>query len=510
MAFVGEGSDEPPSQTGVPKSLPSWQRSLASIASVGTSGVQVRFAATAAYVLPVLLLPALGLLTRMDIFGTYAGLGLLLPMTVLLITARRSERSMTEVFRLRYLFDRISSERGEALKLAELKLQRVEEERLLQQEKARVDSMHEILQVRGTFLAKISHELRSPLQSIISALDVFEMRHSDEISEDQELIARMRRSSMLFNAQLRDLLTLARGQAGRLRLRTEPFDACSLVEGVADGVREAAGAKRLKLTAIVPEVPQFVVADGSRVDQVLTNLLTNSIRYTEEGAVEIRLSDYDFERRCICIVVSDTGGGIPKDQIATLFSPDKLIAGSERRGESSGIGLAIVGTLLDHLGGRVSVTSDESIGTTFRLEIPAESMAADDHSPSRSKAGNARVLVIDDLPDVLDALSGVIEELGWHCDRAASAAIGLNLLATHTYRAVFIDIELPFKSGPEIATETRGGAGPNRTTRLIGMSASEATLIHADHPFDATLLKPIDRESLRRALAWAFADEASS
>ena len=110
-------------------------------------------------------------------------------------------------------------------------IRRVHNVRAIEVERARLSVMHEVVAARSAFLAKVSHELRSPLQGIVSALDVLELRHGR--AGDDEIIGRIRRSSLLLNTHLRDLLTLARGEAGRLEMRPEPFEACALVESVA-------------------------------------------------------------------------------------------------------------------------------------------------------------------------------------------------------------------------------------------------------------------------------------
>ncbi|HEY5323053.1 MAG TPA: histidine kinase dimerization/phospho-acceptor domain-containing protein, partial [Caldimonas sp.] len=112
-------------------------------------------------------------------------------------------------------------------------IRRVHAIRAIEEERARLLARDESIAARSAFLAKVSHELRSPLQGIVSALDVIEMRHARAFSGDEELIGRMRRSSMLLNTQLRDLLTLAKGEAGRLQIHAEPFEACALVEAMA-------------------------------------------------------------------------------------------------------------------------------------------------------------------------------------------------------------------------------------------------------------------------------------
>ena len=370
--------------------------------------------------------------------------------------------------------------------------------RMVEEERARLLARDESIAARSAFLAKVSHELRSPLQGIVSALDVLSMRRSPGADADEELIGRIRRSSLLLNTHLRDMLTLAKGEAGRLEMRPEPFDACALVESVAASAADLASDKQLELVVDVPDAATFVIADGARIDQILTNLVINSIRYTEAGRVRLALTSYDPASRLLRFTVSDTGAGIPAAMLPTLLTPDRVVTGSERRGEGSGIGLAIVRTLVDHLGGRVEVQSQLGKGTTFTVEIPAEPVASDAEDTARD-APTGRVLIVDDRDDVLDALASVLDELGFECDRATSAAVAANLLASRPYDAALVDIEMPVRGGAELADETRRGKGPNAATRFIGMSAgevSDAVLLR----FDACLAKPIDHGALRRAL----------
>ena len=378
-------------------------------------------------------------------------------------------------------------------------IQRIHNVRAIEQERAHFAAVHESVIARSAFIAKVSHELRSPLQGIVSALDVLSMRRAPGGSDaDDELIGRIRRSSLLLNTHLRDMLTLANGEAGRLEMRPEPFDACALVDSVAASAADLAQDKKLELIVDVPSTATFVVADGARIDQILTNLVINSIRYTETGQVRLELASYDAAARRLRFTVSDTGPGIPAAMLPTLLTPDRVVTGSERRGEGSGIGLAIVRTLVDHLGGRVEVQSQLGKGTTFTVEIPAEPVASEGSDEARD-APTGRVLIVDDRDDVLDALASVLDELGFECDRATSTAVAANLLASRAYDAALVDIEMPVKGGAELADETRRGKGPNAGTRFIGMSAgevSDAVLLR----FDACLTKPIDHGALRRAL----------
>lgn len=399
-----------------------------------------------------------------------------------------------------------------------VQIRRIHNVRKVEEDRARLLANREAVISRAAFLSKVSHELRSPLQSMVSSLDVFEMRHVDAARGDAELISRMRRASLLLNTQLRDLLTLAKGEAGRLEVRPEAFEAAELVQAMAEAARPLADARGLALVVQVPQEPVFVVADGSRIDQILTNLVVNSVRYTDAGTVHVVLHPFDPALRRLRFTVADTGRGIPESELPTLFQPERQGATTARRGEGSGIGLAIVRILVEQLGGAISVSSRVAEGTTFDVEIPAELPAADarpdgsadapDTAPMPADAGPVpptRVLVVDDREDVLDAVAGVIDEIGYRCDRASSAGEAGNLLASRRYALALLDLDMPGRGGAELAAEIRAGAGPNAAIRLVAMTAGDPPEASGRDPapFDGWLAKPVDSHALRRTVLGA-------
>ena len=251
-------------------------------------------------------------------------------------------------------------------------IRRIHMVRAIEEERARVVAVHELATARNLFLAKVSHELRSPLQSIVSALDVIELGQVRISNDDQELFGGIRRSTMLLNAQLRDLLTLTKGEAGHLQMRSETFDVVELVSTTASSLKELALAKGLAVVTDLPPGPLFVAADAARIDQVLTNLIMNSIRYTQLGEVRVSLHGLGSPLATLRFMVADTGSGIAPDALAALLEPDRIVTSPARRGEGSGIGLAIVRTLVELLGGKITVASTVGEGTTFTVDIPAE------------------------------------------------------------------------------------------------------------------------------------------
>jgi len=142
---------------------------------------------------------------------------------------------------------------------------------------------------------------------------------------------------------------------------------------LAEDARELAVSKGLQLRVVLPPAPLFAVADGARIDQVLTNLVVNSIRYTDAGEVRVSMEPIGDPPRGLQFIVADTGPGIPEDVLPTLFEPDKFLTAPARWGEGSGIGLAIVRTLVDHLGGSLRVASELGQARPSRSRFPPSS-----------------------------------------------------------------------------------------------------------------------------------------
>lgn len=237
--------------------------------------------------------------------------------------------------------------------------------------------LRDAIRSKANFLAMVSHELRSPLQDIHCALDV--MAHRTGGAANDEFVARIRRAANAMNTQLRDLLTLATGEAGRLEIHPEAFEAGDLVRDVVDTFKQQASAKGLELSAHVPEDPVFVVADPKRIVQVLSNLVSNAVKYTDSGHVHVTLH---ATARELHMTVSDSGRGIAPEHLPGLFLAGTRFASLERGGrEGVGIGLAIVHTVVAHLGGTVDVNSSPGVGSCFDVRVPV-TMADETHEAS--------------------------------------------------------------------------------------------------------------------------------
>lgn len=358
----------------------------------------------------------------------------------------------------------------------------------------KVEAMAENLAARSEFLSKISHELRSPLQSILSVMDLIELRGDKPL--EPCLMRRMRRAASGLSRQMNDLLTLARGEAGSLTISPEVTDWATCFDEIVAGAKEAATNKGLELVFVPPESSARVVMDGLRVTQIAENLISNALKYTEEGTITVRMSPYDAVRGEVCFAVEDTGVGIDSADVKAIFTTYERAGSTRHARESSGVGLAVVQTLLTYLGGTISVQSELARGSTFSVSIPALP-AVNGHSASSGQ----RVLVVDDREDVLTGLAAVISELGFVTDVAASVGVASNLLAVHKYDSILFDLQMPLKSGEELASDIRRTAGPNQHGQFIAMTASDDESAGRSWPFNAFARKPLSARKLKSLLS---------
>lgn len=372
---------------------------------------------------------------------------------------------------------------------------------LLAMQDASIKQQAASLAAKSEFLSKVSHELRSPLQAILSALDLIELRHQSQ--SERALVERVRRAARGITAQLGDLLTLARSEAGSLTLRPQLVDLKTVLNLQAESAMSAAEAKSLALVLVLPASPVIVVIDAVRVDQILENMLANAIKYTDRGRVTLELKPWNASTGCIGFSVTDTGSGIEKDDLPIIFAPYERARAQAYTRESAGVGLAVVQALLAHMGGKVTVQSEPGVGSAFHVELPA----AEPRS-APSERDPPRLLVVDDREDVLMGLAEVARALGYVTDVASGTGSASNLLAARHYSAVLIDLQMPVKTGDELARDIRRIDGPNRTARLIAMTAADDGEVGRHWPFDAYLHKPVSARMLTRALVAPAGDQA--
>ncbi len=228
----------------------------------------------------------------------------------------------------------------------------------------------EVSRMKSNFVAMVSHDLRSPLTAILGMADMLQQKIAGPINEEQDdLLARIVRNVYQLNNLVGDLLDQARIEAGTLAIQNLPFAPSDLIDGLSEAVLTAAREKGLDLvTEIDPGLPESLVGDVQRLNQVLVNLLTNAIKFTERGQVGARCIQVDEYRWAI--EVSDTGRGIPPEAQEAVFEPFRQLGTGTQKRQGIGLGLAIVKKLVGLMGGKIHLTSEVDQGSTFTAVFP--------------------------------------------------------------------------------------------------------------------------------------------
>ena len=357
---------------------------------------------------------------------------------------------------------------------------------------------------KSEFLAILSHELRNPLATISSCLQVLRNAGERGPSGERPLDMMDRQIGHLVRL-VDDLLDVSRISHGKIELKTERLDLGVLVQRTVDSCREQMDAAGVLVRVNVPEEPVLVEADPVRLAQIFTNLLNNAVKYTDPGGnIEVAMPPAVDEA---VVSVADTGIGVPKDTLPHVFDLFVQDRTSARAHGGLGIGLSLVRSLVELHGGIVEAHSAaEGRGSRFVVRLPLAAGIEADASPSQADSGakafSRRVLVVDDTQDVADSLALLLEMLGAQVRIAYSGPQALAACAEFEPELVFLDLSMPQMDGFETARHLR--ASPSgRATSLIALTGwgEKDTCRRAEEAgFDRHLTKPAAISELKALL----------
>lgn len=363
---------------------------------------------------------------------------------------------------------------------------------------------------KDRFLAMLGHELRNPLASISTALEVLQRRSGDSSGPDDRMRGIVQRQMHYLARLVDDLLDVSRIERGKLPLRMEPVDLARLVRDVAETERARIEEKGLRFEVRIPPEPVWVEGDPTRLTQVVYNLVSNAAKFTGAGgAVEVRVAREGAEPAsgAAVVTVRDTGVGIDRADIERIFEPFTQTEDAvELAAGGLGLGLPIVKGLIGAHGGEIRAASDgRGRGTEVTVRLPAGEAPAPAEAaaePAPQPAGR-RILVIDDHLDSAEGLRELLEIFGHEVAVAGDGAGGLQVAETTRPEVVICDIGLPDLDGYRVAEALRGApeTAAARLVALTGYGDGESVRRAREAGFDHHLTKPVKPQELRDLLA---------
>jgi PAS domain S-box-containing protein len=358
---------------------------------------------------------------------------------------------------------------------------------------------------KSEFLANMSHEIRTPLNAVIGLGYLLE--HT-KLSEDQrQLLSKIQFGGRALLGVINNVLDLSKIEAGEMSLEDEPFDLPQLVRDLSQMLTPQATTKGIELIVqSAPDLPRKVNGDASRLRQILTNLLGNSIKFTEAGHVELkvfcaeRTSDR-FRLRC---TVQDTGIGIEPAALERLFTPFTQADGSTtRRFGGTGLGLSIARRFVELMGGEIGVTSTVAVGSTFWIELPLRIAHSIDGALGQR---GLRILIAEPSGDAPGRLVAMARALGWSPQVAET---GEQLLGVMSSQAEALPDALILEQRPhdidahQLIARFERESGHRELPPLIVVADHAQSATERDQPLRATdvlLVRPITSSALFNAV----------
>jgi CheY-like chemotaxis protein/nitrogen-specific signal transduction histidine kinase len=366
---------------------------------------------------------------------------------------------------------------------------------------------------KSRFLANVSHELRTPLHGIMGMSNL--MSRTPLSDEQAKVLGLLKTSAAQLFRVLSDLLDMTRVASGKLSIRAQEFSLAEFLEWLEPILRSLVEERGLEFVFNATGTNRVLRADRERIAQIILNLTGNAAQYTEQGSVTVSVSC----ATALTIRVADTGTGIPASEQERIFAPfaqyqagDPLRTHSAGHGPGLGLGLAIVRSLTELLGGTIDLDSAPQRGTTFGVEIPVQTTATKRQlTASRSTAGAAAqtgparrdglVLIVEDQAINRLYLARLFQPYGWRIHESESGEGAMALVKQHRYDLVFMDVGLPDMDGRDTARLVRAwerDAGAERTpiVALTAHAYQEDRDRCAAVGMDGFLAKPFDEAGL--------------
>lgn len=344
---------------------------------------------------------------------------------------------------------------------------------------------------KSTFLANMSHELRTPLNAILGFSQLMD-GDPNLTAEQQENLAIINRSGEHLLALINDVLEMSKIEAGRVILQETSFDLYSLLDSLEEMFRLRAREKGLRLSVRrADSLPPYVVADEGKLRQVLSNLLGNAVKFTQDGCVALRVSlpsptlPRPQARTTLHFEIEDTGPGIAPEELEAVFDPFVQATMGQAPQEGTGLGLAISRQFVRLMGGDITATSELGRGSLFQFDLPvglADAAEVEGPRPGRQVRGLApdqraadgrpfRLLVVEDKESNRRLLVKLLESLGFEVQEAANGQEAIELWERWRPHLIWMDMRMPIMDGRE-ATRRIKATPRGQETVIIALTAT--------------------------------------
>ncbi|RYG34727.1 MAG: response regulator, partial [Burkholderiales bacterium] len=330
---------------------------------------------------------------------------------------------------------------------------------------------------KSAFLATMSHEIRTPMNGVLGMLEVTLRRRIDETMRDNLTLARDSAVNLL--TILNDILDYSKLEAGQFQLESLSFSPRQVADEVSSMLASGTAQKRIWIDVLVdPDVPAWIMGDPTRFRQIVLNLASNAVKFTESGSISIRMGYLDGEAPHILRVeVADTGIGIPENVRSKLFNRfSQADASTTRRFGGTGLGLAICRELVACMDGEIGVNSVVGKGSTFWFEIPTEPGAEPEvKATGRSVAAagvRMRILVAEDNPVNQTVLRKLLSGQGHDLHFVGDGMQAVEAARDGAFDLVLMDISMPVMDGPTATGLIRALPGAVARVPIIALTAN--------------------------------------
>ncbi|USD67659.1 response regulator [Vibrio sp. SCSIO 43136] len=365
------------------------------------------------------------------------------------------------------------------------------------------ESADKLSQIKGDFLANMSHEIRTPMNAIMGMTHL--VLNTDLNHQQADYVSKIQSASQQLLGIINDILDFSKVEAGKLEIETTKFKLNEVLDNLANVLSVKAESKNIELIFNVsPSMPNLLWGDSLRIGQVLTNLVSNAVKFTELGEVIVTVGELSRHDDTIKLkfTVEDTGIGMTPEQMDNLFKAfSQGDSSTTRKYGGTGLGLTISKQLVQLMGGDISVKSRYGVGSIFEFSLSFQfEEIAENENPLMDIQGFKSALVIDDNDAARLVLASMLTDIGFDVDVAGSAKEGFKLLrdANPHYELLLVDWKMPHVDGVEaLEYIQKHDLAPKSKKILISAYANQLELDSSTHTTsDAVLMKPINSSML--------------